>query len=237
MSNPVHGSFGTLELWITDAWFAVLCGVDFTLQVNQETIYKTGPTSGTWRERVSRLSEWSASVTGLTMVENSATVVTFFYALQDAVRLKKQLIRLTYKDIDGNGKQITGDAYVVSNEINGPVTEFSTATILLEGTGLLNIGAITPPTPITITTYSDYWVTVNGQDYISGASAIYGFTLGATDTILEVDIEGVEYDLTTGAILNRMCKFTSGTGRITFEAGAVLFTGTERVFVEFKRTV
>jgi len=237
MSSVVQGKNTVLELYIIDTWYPLLCATDMTFSVTQEIVLKTGPNSGAWREKTTRLSEWSASVTGLTKIENSAESLTFFHTLQESVRLVTQTVRLTFEDDEGNGKQITGEAVIVSNDINGPETDFSNATINFEGTGAYEMDVIEPPTPLAIDIFSDYWQTVNGNDYISGASTLLSYSLGVTDEILEVDVEGVQYDvITSGTPINRECIFDSSIGRITFRAGLV-FDGSERVFVEFKRTI
>lgn len=245
MASPVHGRNAIIEMWVTDTWYPILCGTDMNLHVEQETILKTGPNSGTWRERIARISQWSASVTGLTKIDNSAESLTWFWAVQESVRLVTQYLRFTFEDEQGGGKQITGYALITSNDITGPAADFSNATITFEGTGELVIAVIEPPALVTVNYYSDYWATTNGLNYISGASSgtspaavAFGgaFTLGATDVILVVTLEGIQYDvILTGTPVGRECKFTSGNGRITFPSD-IIFDGSQRVWVEFKRT-
>lgn len=239
MSSPVLGRLAVLEIWIDDAFFPVLCGTDLSLHLQQEVILKTGPNSGAWREKTTRLSEWNASVTGLTKIENSSESVTFFWTLQESVRLTTQLIRLTFQDEDGGGKQVKGYAVIVSQDINGPATDFSTASIVFEGTGHLEIDEIEGPIESEVSVLSDWWETVNGNNYIDGASTGNfdgtNYTLGASDRILDVAVNGEHFNQQlSGTVLNGHFEFISGSNKIQFEAG-LIFTGSEEVFVIWDR--
>lgn len=236
MPTPVHGKYCVLEIYVIDTWLKLLCGTDITFNMTHETIYKTGPNSGLWRQKVLGLSEWNASVTGLTMVDVTADTLTFFYTLQESVWGFTKTIRLTFQDEDGVAKQISGDAVITSHDINGPVEDFSNGVIVFEGTGAISIASIPALIVGPKDVYSDYWQTVNGNNYIQGASFIQSYQLGINDTILEVDMEGMQFDVVVGTPVNRECKFDSGNGRITFPAD-LIFDGNQRVFVEFKRPI
>lgn len=77
---------------------------------------------------------------------------------------------------------------------------------------------------------SDYWNTTAGQNYISGTSAVKGYSL-INKTILIVMREGIQYNVVSGTPGNKECTYDSSTGKITF---ATNFNSNETVFVEFK---
>lgn len=243
--RPVYGREVVLEMLVSGVYYPVLCATDCSFTRSPEVIEKTSPSSGLFKEFMTRREEWSMSVSGLTKIENAAAL-TFFYILQTSVRRLAQDIRITFTDSDGDSKQITGTVLIGEQIISGPASDFSNCSIEMKGTGAFAIADTAPPIPGTFDIFSDYWQTVNGQSYIDGASSGTSpaavanggaFTLAATnDEILEVSLEGDEYDvILSGTPGNRQCKFTTSPVRITFQAG-VVFDGTQRVFVEFKRT-
>lgn len=237
MANPVLGADAVLEIKVDDTYYPALCATDMRYFYTPEFIEKTGPTSGLFSEYDVRLQSWGCTLNGLTKIAND-TVLSFFYLLQTSVRRVRQDIRLTFTDDESNSKQITGYAFIGSSEITGPVSGFCEATVELKGTGPFTIADVEPPTPETFDVLSDYWTTTNGLNYITGASAINSYTLDSdTDEILEVAMEGVQYDVVSGTPTagTRTCQFNTSNDRIVFPSD-VVFDGAQRVFVEFKRT-
>ena len=241
MAEAIHGKDVIIELLIDADYYPILCGTDCSFSRTPEFIPITGPESGLFREFMVRREEWSMSVSGLTKVANAATL-SFFYMLQTSVRRTQQTVRMTFEDAAGAAKQITGSVYIGQLDINGPATEFSSASIELKGTGGYTIEDVEPPVVTEYEYFSDYWQTVNGQNYISGASSGeytgVAYTLGATDIPMLVDVEGTSYNLVTGTPTagERECRFTTSPQRITFPAD-LIFDGTQRVFVMFKRPI
>ena len=157
-----------------------------------------------------------------------------------------QDMRIRLTDDDGTTLQISFQALITTNNLSRAVGTYSNSSVSMTVTGGITVGPVDPPAPIEIDVYSDTWATVNGQNYVDGASlgispsAIANggaFTLGATDTLLEVKVEGTEFDLiTSGAPGNRQCKFNTSTFVLIF-ATDMIFDGTQRVFIEWKRTL
>lgn len=241
MANPVLGKNAVLEMFVDDDYYPLLCATDIRFTYSPEFIEKTTTESGTFQEFEVRLQSWTAYVTGLTKVLND-TVLSLFYALQTSVRRQKQLFRVTFTDDSSNSKQIEGYAFIGNAEINGPAQGFSQANIELKGTGAFSISDVEPPGVIDYDTLADFWQTSNGVNYISGASSGEwdgtSYTLDSDDKPLEVDMEGSQYDIVSGTPTpgTRTCMLDLDNGRIYFPAD-VIFDGSQRVFVEWKRPV
>lgn len=239
MAEAIHGSNAIIEMYVTDDYYPILCGTDCSFSRTPEFIPITSTTSGLFREFMVRREEWSMSVSGLTKIAN-ATTLTFFYALQTSVRRVKQLVRITFTDSDGASKQITGNVLIGQMDINGPFGDFSQCSIELKGTGAYIIEDTEPPAVATSGIFADYWQTVNGQNYITGASSGEydgtNYTLLFTDTILGVDVEGTGFDLVSGTPTagTRECQFLDSPVRIVFPAD-LIFDGSQRIYVLFQR--
>jgi hypothetical protein len=235
MPEVIHGSDVVIEMLVDDEYFPILCGTDCTFSRTPEFIPVTSAGSGLFRDFLQRREEWTMSVTGCTKVEND-TVLTFFYMLQTSVRRAAQTIRITFTDDEGSAKQISGSAFIGQMSINGPQGDFSQGSIEFRGTGAYEIITIEPPTVVEYDILSDWWETESGENFIDGASAIYGYSLQNTDEILVVAMEGNVFYLTNGTPGSGQCQFTTSPARITF-ASDMVFDGNQRVFVEFKRPV
>lgn len=239
MSYPVRGENVIVELMVDAVYYPVLCGTDCTFTREVEFVPIRTADSSLFDEVMPRREGWGITVNGVTKIEND-TVLTFFYLLQTSIRRSTHSIRVTFEDEAGDAKEITGTVYIGSESITGPLSDYANATIEFKGTGAFTIQDVTPPDEPEYDYFSDYWTPNNGNNYIGGASSgSYtgtSYTLAATDTILEVRLEGTNYELVTGTPTNgeRQCKFNTSLFRIEFPAALVL-DNTQRVFVFFKR--
>jgi hypothetical protein len=86
-----------------------------------------------------------------------------------------------------------------------------------------------------MTILSDWWNTVDGNDFIEGASTGETdgtqYTLQATDKVLMVDLEGIIYKISP-TLGNMKCKLDLSNNKILFP---LFFNGTQSVGVLFKR--
>lgn len=226
----------TLQMLAESNWYDILCQVEARFSIQQEVVTKTGPNSGLFREKTTRLSEAFATVTGVSPIANG-DVISVFYMTQEAIRTQPQTIRFVYTDEDGNQKQISGSALIVKIEIGSPQKDFTTATIDFEFSGAIDIEDVTAPPDGTIQIYADYWITTAGQNYLDGtqASVQLGYYLNTVGlTILEVIREGLEYDFFgySGTPGNRQCIYNQTTDRLIFNTD---FISGETVTVIFKR--
>jgi hypothetical protein len=238
---PVKGENVTVGFKIGDDFYDVLCGVDCDFTNEVELIPITGPTSSTFEEIMPRKEKWAVTVNGVTKIEND-TALTFFYLLQTSVRRQRQTIRMTFTDEDGDSKQIEGNVYIGNSNISGPISDYANSNIEFRGTGPYVISESISPEPEEFEILSDSWDTVNGDNFITGASSGNytgtAYTLTTDDIILEVRMEGTNYEVVSGTPSNgeRQCQFTTGPVRIQFPA-ALVFDGTQKVFVMFKRPI
>ncbi len=245
MSNRIKSNNVIIELKISGVYYPVFCGKTMEFAQNQELIEVTSVNSATGREYEPGLTTGNLSINGVSILDNSGGRVSLPYLMGSALRSVQDMrIRLT--DDDGTTLQISFQALITTNNLSRAVGTYSNSSVSMTVTGGITVGPVDPPAPIEIDVYSDTWATVNGQNYVDGASlgispsAIANggaFTLGATDTLLEVKVEGTEFDLiTSGAPGNRQCKFNTSTFALTF-ATDMIFDGTQRVFIEWKRTL
>lgn len=235
-----------IELKISGVFYPVFCGKTMEFSQNQETIEVTSINSVTGREYLPGMTTGTLNISGVSIIDNSDGRVSLPYLMTESIRRTVQEMRIRLIDDDANTLQISFSALITSNNLSRAVGTYSGSSVSLIVTGGVSVGPVDPPAPIEVDVYSDYWVPSNGNNYIDGdssgtsPSAIANggpFALGATDTILEVDVEGTEFDvITTGTPVNRECKFNTSTFVISFPVD-LIFDGTQRVFVEFKRTL
>lgn len=241
MSNVVQGKDVIIEMLVEGIDFQpILCGTDCSFSRVPDIIPITTTSSGLFPESMIRREGWSMNVSGLTKIANAASL-TFFYMLQTAVRRLAQTVRVTFTDDEGADVQISGNVLIGQMDISGPYSDFAQSSIEFKGTGGFTITPVTPPVPIDFEYLADWWQTTNGHNYIDGASSGQQdgtpYTLGANDTLIEVDVEGTEFDIiTSGTPVGRECKFNTSTFVITFPVD-LIFDGSQRVYVEFKRAV
>lgn len=233
--EAVFGNNVIVEMFVTDDYYPVLCATDCEFRRTPEIIEKTTTTSGLFKEFAIRREEWEISVSGLTKIEND-TSLSFFYMLQSSVRRQLQDIRITFEDNDGNNKQIQGDMLIGEESISASAIDFANGSIFFKGSGEFSITAVSDPPPGTVDIFSDYWIPSNGNNYVDGNSVVYSYLLGAGDELLEVDVEGTQFDIiTSGSPGNRQCKLNTTTYVLYFATDQI-FDGTQKVYIEFKRT-
>lgn len=241
MSEPVLGYGVAIEMHDGVSYKPVLCAETCTFNRSPEIIEITGPATGLYRDYMKRREGWTADVSGLTKIEND-TALTFFYLLQTSVRNQKHPLRFVFTDVDGASKQVTGNVLIGEMSISGQAGDFAKGSISFIGSGAFAVTATDPVSPTGYNFMSDFFQTVNGHSYISGASSGQytgvAFTIGDTDIIVDVDVEGTGFNIVTGtpAAGSRECRYDSATDRLNFPAD-LIFDGTQRVFVEIKRPV
>lgn len=229
MSEPVHGKYCVLSMWVTSQYYPVLCGTDTTYVCNAEFIEKTGPASGPARQWFRRLEEHISTVTGLTKVEND-TALTFWYMLQTGIRREIQLFKQTFADEDGNFKSITGNALIGTQSINGPVSDFSQATIEIRWDGEPSLDVIPNPgaggdvqDPLYI-------------DVVEGETSVHHVLLEAVGvTILQVRRNGRSQNPTVGTPGNDQYMYDgAGLGNIHTDVNIPYVAGEQPIYVLYK---
>jgi hypothetical protein len=230
MSEPVHGTYCILSMWVTDQYYPVLCGTDTTYTCTPEMIERTGPTSGMARQWFRRLEEHKSTVTGLTKVEND-TALTFWYMLQTGIRRQTQLFKQTFADAAGNFKSLTGYALIGTQSINGPVADFSSGSIDIFWDGEPSMDVIAPPSGFGEVEDPLYIPIV--ADEISVHHALLEQT-GVE--ILQVRRNGLSLTPTTGTPGNQEYKFVggAGNGNIFTDVNVPYVLGEQPIYVLYK---
>lgn len=244
--TPIKGKDVVVSIQLVEdgPYYPILCGTDMSYDFEMEEIEVTTVTSGLYKEFQARMHSSTVSVTGASKVDNSEGQISFLWIAANAAAGTSYPIEISFTDEDGNVSYIYADAFIRSGQITGPYSGFSNASVLFRISGGPEFTETPAPDPDGFTELSDYWQSVNGQNYISGASsgAADGtnYTLGTSDTPILVFVEGGHFALTTGTPTNGVneCKYTATTltdGRITFPSGLV-FDGTQRISVLWRRT-
>lgn len=143
MANPVEGKNVALAMTVGLEIIPMLCATDCTYQRGVEFVEKTGPTSGGSRQWLARLQEHTSTVSGLTKINNNASL-SWFYILAIT---GEQTFTMTFEDDEGNTFSLSGPGLIGTMGINGPATDFSTATIEIRWNGAPVIDVIPPPQP------------------------------------------------------------------------------------------
>lgn len=245
MSNRIKSNNVIIELAILGVYYPVFCGKTMEFTQSQELIEVTSVNSAVGREYEPGMTTGALSITGVSILDNADGRISLPYLMGSALRTIHSM-RIRLIDDDATTLQISFQAIINTNTLSRAVGTYSGSSVAMTVTGGVTIGPVDPPAPIEVDVYSDTWETVNGENFVDGASmgtspsAVANggpFGLGATDTILEVKVEGTEFDIiTSGTPGNRQCKFNQSTFVLTF-APDMIFDGSQKVFIEWKRTL
>lgn len=229
MSNVVHGRDVSVEALINGDYIAIGCAVSCSFEFENEIIGKTDRNAGLNRKKRVRISDTRGSVQGLTTIESSATRLTSFHFLQEAVRRSENDMRFVFIDEANNTRYVQSLFLVKALSLTGDVSAFSEFDLQLEGTGGITIGTVDPvPDIICPELFSDTWTMAEGENSISGLGQ-EGRSFAGNE-IIEVDVEGTQYDYSSIAPGNREYSY-DGTN-ISFEIAAPEFG--QKVFVVWK---
>jgi len=229
MSNEVYGSGVSVRANTGSGFVTIGCAFSCNFQFENELIGKTDVNAGLSRKKRVRISDCRGSVQGVLTTGNTATRLSNFYFLQEAIRRSEIEMQFVYEDVSGGIVVVAGLFLVRTDDISSEVNAFAEFDLQLEGTGGITITEVDPNPPVECQTiYSDWWVTSEGESGISGVGH-FGRSF-AGHTVIEVDREGTEHDIVdTGTPLNRQAKYTGGS-TITFDP-AIPFNDGEIIFV------
>lgn len=229
----VHGKDVNVEALVNGNYITIGCAVSCSFEFENELIGRTNVNAGLFRKKRVRMSDSRGSVQGITMINNTAIRLSAFYFLQEAVRRSEQTMRFVFVDEAGDTRHLAGLFLVRALSLTGDQSAgFSEFDLQLEGTGNMTIGTVDSPGGDSGATCpdldSDTWVMAEGENSISGLGQEGKSFAGAQ--ILEVDVEGTQYDYTDGAPGNR--EYAYNGSEISFEIDAP--EGGQRVFVIWK---
>lgn len=214
------------------------CGKTCAFSFKNEIIGKTAFNSGIFPKRRVRMSDCSATISGVTR-STSNVQLSAFYFLQEGVRRSEIPLLFVFEDNNGDFFEITMTALLEVDNITGNKGEFSLFDLNLVSTGGFEMGPLeSPVAPDGFELLDDWWLSVDGLDYLDVAtpSNEKGYTLTADDVILLVTRTGRQFDEVTGTPGNRQYKFNTGTLQIEF-APANPFNAGETVYVLFLRPI
>lgn len=228
MSDVVSGKNVSVEARVSGDYIAIGCAYSCSFEFENELIGKTDVNAGLSRKKRVRISDCRGSVQGLTTLKNTASKLTAFYFLQEAIRRTEQDLRFVFTDDSGYTRYIQCMFLVKSHGLTAESSSFSEFDLQLEGTGAPTIGVVELIETTCPELFSDTWEAEEGESSVSGVGQ-EGRSFAGGD-ILEVDREGLQYDYTAGSPGNRQFSY-NGT-EITFENP--FNEGGERVLVVWK---
>lgn len=233
MSSVVFGRNMIFEVKVSGTYTPVGCAVSCSFEFSNEMIGKTDVNAGLFRKKRVRLSDCRGSAQGLTTLVNDATL-SVLYFLQEGVRRTEQDVRFRFTDETGLSKQIQGLFLVLSIPVNGDISGFSEFDISFEGTGGFSISIIDDGSSSALPgdVQWDWWEVSEGATSITGPGH-YGRSFAGKD-VLEVDREGLEYDIVESSPVDRQC--TSDGTTIGFDPANPMAEGA-RVFVIWQETI
>lgn len=226
MSDVIFGSNAYMEVLYAGVYTPIGCALSCQFAFENELILKTDANAGLFRKRRVRMSDNSASISGLTTLINDATL-SILYFLQEGVRRSEVDLRFRFTDTAGQSRQIQGLFLVQSISITGDASAFSEFDLELQGTAGVTITTFDPaPEQLPGDVQSDWWETTPGASSITGVGE-YGRTFVGKE-VLEVAREGTQHDEAGGSPGNREYAY-DGTN-ISFDPTNPFNPG-ERVFV------
>lgn len=238
MDKLIKGENLRAQLKIDDEYFDIFCAKSVEFAIEQDELEVTSINSGSSREYLPGMMNATLSTSGVSSIDNTEGKIAITYLMQQSIRRQLQDWRVYFEADDGDTLEATFQGMIRTPSISRDGFGYNQSSLVVRVSGDIDFNEIVPPPSTEFDLLSDYWQTVNGQNYISGASAVHGYTLAATDEPLEVDVEGGGFVLVTSTPADGRaeCKFGTSPVRITFPSDKI-FDGTERVFVLFKRPI
>lgn len=235
MSNLVLGRNVITYAKSGGIYYPIFCGKTAEFNVRTDKIETTTTSSPGSREYVPGLTDASLTVTGILTSDQTNSRLSYFWILQEQLQGNIQDILIVCTDQSSTAKSIQFSAMIEGSVLSREVNSWGQSSVTFAVSGDITIDPAASPSNTTFNLLSDYWSTSNGNTFINGSSVVNGYTLSnSTDTILAVFVEGIEFDIVSGAPGNRQAQPDLTNNKIKFEN---TFDGTQKVFVVFKRTI
>lgn len=231
----VQGRNVTVYVLVSGIPLAVGCADSVEWNFENEIIGKTDVNAGLFRKKRVRISDFTATISGLVVLEETSDTASPFYFLQTAVSRETITLQIIFEDDSGNTRMIEADYLVQSERLSGGAgADFSEFNLTLEGNGSLSIGdAPSPVDTECLNTFSDWWQPTNGATSFSGAGNNGNSFAGQT-------IVHVQREMATPLVLT---GGTPGDGTYSFDGTTVgvwasnPFNGSEKIFVIWQQIV
>lgn len=229
------------NILISGDWYPIFCATSGEFALTVDEIETTSVNSGSAREYLPGMTNGTLTWSGVSTIDNTEGKISILYLMQQALGRNVQSWRVYFEADDGTTQEATFDGFIRNASILRETTSYNNSNIVVRITGGVTLDNIILPPGADLDYFSDYWQTVDGQNYVSGASTGEWnggttYTLLSTDTILAVDVEGIGYNIVTGTpgAGNREVKFQTSPVRLIFPSDLV-FDGSQRVYVMWKR--
>lgn len=170
---PVRAQDVSVLVWVESltSYLVVGCATSITYTYNNEIIGKTDVNAGLFRKKRVRISDFSASISGLvTLYSQASTIAAAFYFLEEGIRRTEQTLKILFTDSSGVIREIIGNYLVESQQLSGGAEgDFAEFDLELEGTGNLTVSEVeSPPEAECFEAFSDWWDLTPGASTFSG---------------------------------------------------------------------
>jgi hypothetical protein len=222
---PVKCSGVQLLAWKTDGYYPFACADACVINVQNEMLTTTTPSSGTWRTRMpSGISDWNVNISMVTVLRD--LVNTFWFSWETILEsVRKNQVQLKFKltDTSGYEKYAVGYAWIELTSISMNMTEpFSTSTVNFLSNGALDLSSLITPNNPRVITPRPQWITTGAENGILTDARLIGKTKNdiqqlsgegddkwkIIDTGVPVEGREAKFDTTTGSFI-----FTLSSGQ------------------------
>lgn len=243
MGNKVQSKNILVYLKIDATYYNIFCGQGMTWRYSQEVLETTSVNSGSSREYIAGMGTATLNVSGVHVLDNTESRISWNYLQTLAIRRAVNEWKILQTDDDGDFVIYEFSGVISDGGFSKSIPGYSKSDVNIQVTGDVTQTSVAPPPSGDYDYFSDSWATVNGQNYISGASTgEYNlgttYTLAATDIILDVVVEQMPFYSVTGTPTDGEPEFEFSTSpvRINFPSSMV-FDGSQKVFVMWKRPI
>lgn len=233
MNTKILSSNIVYAILIDTTYYPIFCAKDSELQIEQEEIETSIPTTGRDRSYIPGMSASTLNCSGLTESDNSEGRISSLYLAQPGVRQSVQSIRGVFTDESGNVVVLMFSAFVTSLNISKTVASYSNsnATFRISG-GVIYSNVIPTPTDPVCDIADPLYLTLEED-----ATTVVDALLAATG----VEILGVwrstdAYTEVVGTPSSGQFAFDGTTGTISFDPTNPGTPGGEPVHVLYKVT-
>lgn len=150
-----------------DVPYPIFCATGCTFNFVNELIGKTDANAGLFRKKRVRISDCSASFSGITKVTN-VDGLSVFHFLDEGVRRVEATYVFIFEAEDGTEQTIQMTGIIESINITSNVGDWSTSEMTVQGTGGFTQDPLDPPAQGCEDLFSDWWELPEGEISISG---------------------------------------------------------------------
>lgn len=211
--NLVKGKNFVVTMVIGGTPYPIFCAKTADLVLTQDVVEVTSVNSGSDREYEPGMASQTLNCTGIHILDNTGSKISANY-LRSPIRRVAQAFRVTQTDDDANVYIENFTGIIERVDISRDVPGYAQSAVDIRIIGATSSTTVVPPNPAGI-----------GRIYMTTTPGAHAVTNGILSgkTILEVELEGVGYDVVSGTPGTRQCNFSGTT--ITFEATVSFDTG------------